>query len=336
MSVVVAPIECPTLADVFQARGRIARFLRPTPVLEPEALSYALGCQAVLKCEHLNPTGAFKVRGGVNLLAAMSAEERCRGVIAASTGNHAQSVAYAARLFEVPSVIYMPEVANPLKAAATQGLGAEVVLEGCDFDEARRAAEARAERDGLRYVRSIEPLLIAGVATGALELLEAVPDLEVLIVPLGGGSGLLGAGLVARAVNPAIRVIGVQAEGAPAIYRSWKSGRRVVLDSVHTFAEGLATREPFELTLALLPRLVDDIVLVSDDQIALAIRTLIETSRQVAEGAGAAAVAAAMTMREELRGKKVGLMLSGGNITAEQLRRILSFDLDRDRLAYMI
>lgn len=328
--------DCPTLADVFRARRRLAPYLRPTPTLEPEALSQALGFRAVLKCEHLNPTGAFKVRGGVNLLSEMPAHERSRGVIAASTGNHAQSVAYAARLFGVPATIYMPEVANPLKAAATRACGAEVVLQGCDFDEARRAAEARAEKDGLRYVRSIEPPLISGVATGALELLEAVPDLDVILVPVGGGSGVLGAGLVARAVNPAIRVIGVQAEGAPAIYRSWKEGRRVVTETANTFAEGLATREPFELALALLPRLVDEIVLVSDEQIALAIRTLIETARQVAEGAGAAAVAAAMAMKQDLQGKRVGLMLSGGNITADQLRRILSFELDPERLAYMI
>ena len=313
-----------TLADVFQARHRIGSYLRPTPTLESEALSEALGFRAVLKCEHLNPTGAFKVRGGVNLLAAMSATERARGVIAASTGNHAQSVAYAARLFQVPAVIYMPENANALKAAATRSLGAEVILEGADFDEARHAAEARAERDGLRMVRSIEPLLISGVAVGALELLEAVPEVDTIIVPVGGGSGVLGAGVVARAVNPGICVIGVLAEGAPAIYRSWKEGRRIVTETAQTFAEGLATREPFPLTLELLPRLVDEMMLVSDPAIVAAIRLLIETSRQVAEGAGAAGVAAAMALRERLAGHCVGIMLSGANITAEQLRQILS------------
>lgn len=320
--------ECPTLADVFRARSRVSQFLRPTPVLESEALSEALGCQAVLKCEHLNPTGAFKVRGGVNLLAEMPADERARGVIAASTGNHAQSIAYAARLFRTPCVIYMPEAGNPLKAAATRALSAEVVQTGRDFDEARTAAEERAEAEGMRLVRSIEPHLVSGVATAALELLEAVPDLDVIVVPVGGGSGVLGAGLVARAVNPAIRVVGVQSEGAPAIYRSWKEGRRVVTETVRTFADGLATREPFAMTLALLPRLVDELLLVSDEQIALAIRTLIETSRQVAEGAGAAAVAAVLSHPDAFRGKKVGIMISGGNITADQLRRILNFELD--------
>jgi threonine dehydratase len=335
-STVSEACACPTLADVFRARRRIAPYLRATPVLEPEALCESLGFRAVLKCEHLNPTGAFKVRGGVNLLAAISAQERSRGVIAASTGNHAQSVAHAARLFGVPAVIYMPEAANPLKAAATRALGAQVVLTGRDFDEARREAEAHAEREGLRYVHSIEPLLIEGVATAALELFEAVPDLDVIVVPVGGGSGVIGAGVVARAVNPAIQVIGVQAEGAPAVYRSWKEGRRVVTDSVRTFAEGLATREPFALTLALLPRMVDEMMLVSDEEMVQAIRALIETSRQVAEGAGAAALAAAMRHKREWRDKKVGLMLSGGNITADQLRRILSSQLEHERASYVI
>jgi threonine dehydratase len=319
-----APESPPTLADVLKARARIRPHLRPTPVLEPEALSDALGFRAFLKCEHLNPTGAFKVRGGVNLLAATPAADRSRGVVAASTGNHAQSVAYAARLFDVPAIIYMPEAANPLKVAATRALGAEVVLRGADFDAARLEAEAHAARDGLRYVRSIEPLLIAGVGVAALELLEAVPDLDAILVPVGGGSGVIGAGVVARAVNPAIRVMGVQAEGAPAVYESWRQGRRVATEQVATFAEGLATREPFDLTLALLPRFVDEMTLVPDEAIVAAIRLLIESSRQVAEGAGAAAVAAAMRRRDELAGRKVGIMLSGGNITAEQLLRILS------------
>jgi threonine dehydratase len=157
-------------------------------------------------------------------------------------------------------------------------------------------------------------------------LLEAVPEIDVLFVPVGAGSGVLGAGTVARAVNPAIRVIGVQAEGAPAVYRSWREGRRVVTENVTTFAEGLATREPFEMPLALLPKLVDEIVLVDDDAIAAAIRLILNTARQVAEGAGAAVVAAAMARREELAGKTVGLILSGGNITTEQLRHILNHD----------
>jgi threonine dehydratase len=314
----------PTLADVLRAKASIAPYLRPTPTLERPSLDAALGCRAYVKCENLNPTGAFKVRGGINLLSTLDDEQKARGVLAASTGNHAQSVAYAARLFGIRAVIYMPEAANPMKVAATRAFGAEVVLHGRDFDEARRAAEARARQEGMRYVHSAdEPLLISGVGTYALELFEVAPDLDVLFVPVGGGSGVLGAAVVARAVNPKTRVIGVQAEGAPAVCLSWKSGHRVVTDEVSTFAEGLATREPFDLPLQLLPKLVDEIMLVSDAELEAAIRLLLETTSQVAEGAGAAAVAGAYQRRGELEGKSVGLILSGGNLGLATLRRIM-------------
>jgi threonine dehydratase len=315
----------PTLADVLRARAAIAPYLRPTPTLEPPDLAAALGCRAVLKCENLLPTGAFKVRGGVNLLSQMGPAERARGVLAASTGNHAQSVAYAAKLFGACAVIFMPEDANPVKVAGVRALGAKIVLTGRDYDGARLAAEAEAARTGMRYVHSSnEPLLIAGVGTATLELLEAAPDLDVLFVPVGGGSGVLGAAVVARAVNPSLRVIGVQAEGAPAVYRTWKEGRYVETPEVLTFAEGLATRQPFALPMQLLPRLVDEIMLVSDGALEAAIRLLVATARQVAEGAGAAAVAAAMVRRDENAGRRVGLMLSGGNIPYERLQAILA------------
>jgi threonine dehydratase len=314
----------PTLTDVFKARRAIAPYLPRTPVLEPAGLASALGCRAVIKCENLNPTGAFKVRGGVNLLASLGPEARARGVVAASTGNHGQSIAYAARLFGTRATIFMPEAANPLKVAATVAMGAEVIQTGRDFDAARLAAEDHAARHDRRYIHSSnEPMLVAGVGTAALELLEDVPELDLIFVPVGGGSGVLGAGVVARAVNPAIRVVGVQAEGAPAVYRSWREGRRVVTETVTTFAEGLATREPFEMPLALFPALVDEMMLVDDDQIAAAIRLIVETARLIAEGAGAASVAAATIRRDELAGKTVGLIISGGNITTEQLGRIL-------------
>ena len=314
----------PLLADVLRARATIAPYLRPTPTIESAALGEVLGCRVFLKCEHLNPTGAFKVRGGINLIATLTPEERARGVLAVSTGNHAQSVAYGARLFGVRAIIYMPEKANPLKVAATRALGAEVVLAGHDFDAARVLAEEYAAREGLRYIHSSnEPLLIAGVGTYALELLEAAPDLDLIFVPVGGGSGVLGTATVARAVNPAIRVIGVQAEGAPAVYCSWREGRRIETDTIDTFAEGLATRQPFELPLELIPRLVDELMLVSDDDLRRAIVTVLRTTRQLAEGAGAAPLAAAMLRHDELRGKQVGLVISGGNITVEQLREIL-------------
>jgi threonine dehydratase len=315
----------PNLADVLRARAALSPYLRPTPTLEPPALGASLACRAILKCENLNPTGAFKVRGGIYLLATLTSDQRARGVLAVSTGNHAQSIAYAARLFDTRAVIYMPEGANPLKVAATRALGAEVVQVGHDFDAARLAAESRADEEGLRYIHSAnEPLLIAGVATYTLELFEVVPDLDVLFVPVGGGSGVLGAAVVARAVNPSTRIIGVQAEGAPALYHSWRTGERVTTEAVTTFAEGLATREPFDLPMQLLPRLVDELMLVSDAELEQAILLLLETTHQLAEGAGAAAVAGAVRRRAELHGKRVGMVLSGGNITMDQLRYIVN------------
>lgn len=315
----------PTLADVLRARVTIAPYLRPSPAIEPPDLAAALGCCAVLKCENLMPTGAFKVRGGVNLLAQMDPDVRAKGVLAVSTGNHAQSIAFASRIFGTRATIYMPENANPVKVAGVQALGGKVVLTGRDFDTARLAVEAEAARTGLRYIHSAnEPLLIAGVGTAALELLEVAPDLDILFVPIGGGSGALGAATVARAVNPAIRVIGVQAEGAPAVYLTWKQGHYVETPEVLTFAEGLATRQPFALPMQLLPRLVDEITLVSDAALEQAIRLIAATARQVAEGAGAAAVAAAMSRRDEIAGKRVGLILSGGNIPYERLQAILA------------
>jgi threonine dehydratase len=315
-----------TLSDVLTARATIAPYMRPTPTLDAAELAEELGCgRAFVKCENLAPTGAFKVRGGINLIAQLSPEERSRGVLATSTGNHAQSVAYAARLFGVRAVIYMPEKANPLKVSATRRLGAEVVQSGSDFDACRAAARNSAEHSGLHFIHSTdEPMLIAGVATATLELLEAAPDLEFLFVPVGGGSGVLGAATVARSINPAIRVIGVQAAGAPAVYESWKHGKRVEFPSISTFAEGLATRQPFDLPLEWLPQLVHDMRLVSDAQLVAAIHLLLKTTRLVAEGAGAAGIAAAMNARDEIAGKRVGLMLSGGNLPLEELRRILA------------
>jgi threonine dehydratase len=293
--------------------------------LQAVGLDAALGCRTYLKCENLNPTGAFKVRGGINLISTLSPEQKDHGVLAVSTGNHAQSIAYASRLFGARAVVYMPATANPLKVEATRALGAEVVLTGRDFDEARQVTEAVGSREGLRYIHSAnEPLLIAGVATWALELFEVVPDLDALFVPVGGGSGVLGAAVVAQAVNPATRIIGVQAKGAPAVYRSWKAGRRIVTEEAATFAEGLATREPFDLPSQLLPRLVKEMILVSDEEIKAAIRLLLETTHQVAEGAGAAALAGALRMRADLHGKRIGMVLSGGNMTIEQLRGILN------------
>ena len=308
----------PELADVYRARRRIAPYLKPTPLIRPAALGRVMDAEVHLKLENLQPIGAFKVRGGINLVSAELPALAGRRLLAASTGNHGQSIAYAARQFGLGATIYAPEGANALKVDSMRALGAEVVLTGRDFDAAREACEAAAEASGDRYVHSMEePLLIAGVATAYLEAIEEVPDADLLIVPIGGGSGASGAGLVAKSINPKIRVVGVQAEGAPAVYRSFRSGRVESTERIDTRAEGLATRQAFGLPVAMIRQYLDDIVLVSDAEMEDAMRLLMETAHVVAEMAGAASLAAAR--RLGVQGQRVILPVSGGNATREQL-----------------
>jgi threonine dehydratase len=315
--------QLPTLVDVVEARRRISPHLRPTPLYSYGALDELLGTEVFVKHENHQPIGAFKVRGGINLVSQLSPEERDRGVITASTGNHGQSIAYAARAFGVRATICVPEGANPVKVASIRSLGADVVFYGRDFDEAREHCEALAAERGLRYVHSgNEPLLIAGVGTQVLEILEEQPRIDVIVVPIGGGSGAAGACIVAKAVNPAIRVIGVQSEAAPAAFRSWQE-QRLVEDSMETFAEGLATRTAFELPQTILWRSLDDFVLVSDDEIRLAQALMIDLTRNLVEAAGAAPLAAALRLREELAGTRAALIASGGNATRGQLLDLL-------------
>jgi threonine dehydratase len=314
----------PTLADVLEARCRIAPHLQPTPLFAYPALTELLGFDVFVKHENHQPVGAFKVRGGVNLISQLSAKDRERGVIAASTGNHGQSIAYAARLFGVRATICVPENANPVKVTSMRSLGAELIFRGRDFDEAREHCEQLAAEHGYRYVHSgNEPLLIAGVGTQTLEILEQQPRIEAIIVPIGGGSGAAGACIVAKAVNPAVRVIGVQSEGAPAAFRSWRE-RNLVVDRMETFAEGLATRAAFELPQSILWRWLDDFLLVSDDEIRAAQALMIESTRNLVEAAGAAPLAAALRLREGLAGTRTALIASGGNASRDQLLDVLS------------
>jgi threonine dehydratase len=316
--------QLPTLTDVLKARRRIAPHLRPTPLYGYASLDELLGAKVFVKHENHQPVGAFKVRGGVNLVSQLSTEERERGVIAASTGNHGQSIAYAARLFGVPATVCVPQAANPVKVASMRGLGAEVVFHGRDFDDARAHCEQLAREHGYRYVHSgNEPLLIAGVATQTLEIVEELPEVDVVIVPVGGGSGAAGACIVTKAVNQAVSVIGVQSEAAPAAYRSWRE-RRLVEDGMQTFAEGLATRTAFELPQRVLWQWLDDFVLVQDDEIRAAQALMIEATRNLVEAAGAAPLAAALKLRDRLIGKRVALILSGGNASPEQLLDVLT------------
>jgi len=309
-----------TLADVLEARRRISPHLRATPLYPYGGLDELLGAEVWVKHENHQPVGAFKVRGGVNLVSQLGEDERQRGLITASTGNHGQSVAYAARLFGVVARVCVPERANPVKLDAMRLLGAELIVHGTDFDAAREHAAQLAVEHGYRYVHSgDEPLLIAGVGTQTLEILEERPDVDAIIVPVGGGSGAAGACIVAKAVRLEIEVIAVQSDAAPAAFRSWQARALLDGDETATFAEGLATRVPFELPQKILWEHLDDFVLVSDDEIRSATRLLIEHTRNLVEPAGAASLAAAVKLRNRLHGKRVALVLSGGNISPAQL-----------------
>ena len=315
----------PTLLDVVSARERIRPYLLKTPLTYYHALSSLLGCEVWVKHENYQPIGAFKIRGGINLLSRMSPGERAKGVITASTGNHGQSIAYASRLFSARATICVQSGANPDKVAAMRALGAEILEWGSEFEDARLHAVELASGRGLRYVHTAnEPDLIAGVGTLALEMVEDRPNLDVVIVSAGAGTLSSGVATVYKALSPGTKVVAVQTEAAPSLYRSWRSGRTECTDSARTLADGLAVRQSFELPVDIVHRLVDDFILVSEEELRGAIRLYVEKAHTIAEGAGAAPLAAAVKMRERLAGKKIGLVLSGGNLTAAMLKEILS------------
>ncbi|HEY1352446.1 MAG TPA: threonine/serine dehydratase [Ktedonobacteraceae bacterium] len=314
----------PTFQDILRAQKQIRPYLAQTPLYSYPALNELLNASVLVKHENYQPVGAFKVRGGVNLISQLDPGERARGVISASTGNHGQSVAYAARLFGVRAVIVVPVESNPGKIAAIRGMGAEVVHYGAQFDDARAHCEELARQHGYRYIHPAnEPLLIAGVGTYALEMLEEEPALQVIFVPVGGGSGAAGSCLVAKTCNPAIRVIGVQAASSPAAYQSW-SQHQLVSASNQTAAEGLATGSAFELPQAILWRHLDDFVLVSEAEIEQAMYWMLERAHTLSEGAGAAALAGAYKLRAHLHNQRVGIVCSGGNASPAHLRQVLA------------
>ncbi len=314
----------PRFRDVLDARRRIAAYLDETPVRQYPQLDELTGAELFVKHENFQPTGAFKVRGGINLVQRLSPEEKAAGVFAASTGNHGQSVAYAASLFGVAATIFVPRGANTVKVASMRSLRAVVIEHGADFDEAReRCSEVAAEQNG-RYIHSgNEPMLIAGVATATLELLQREPSIDTIVVPVGGGSGAAGACLAAKAIDSRITVIGVQSEAAPAAYRAWRD-RKPTSDEMHTFAEGLQTRVSFDLPQRIMGNHLDDFMLVSDDDLRDATRRMLETTRTLVEPAGAAPLAAVLKHPEGFHGKRVAIICSGGNISPGQLRELLA------------
>ena len=314
----------PTTADVYRAREVVADHLPETPLVRSEWLSAELDADVYLKREDTLPTGAFKIRGGVNLVAELDETFRERGLVAASTGNHGGSVAYAGREFGVPTTICVPEEANPGKVHAMERFGARVVGHGATFDDAREHAERLAAEEGYRYVHSAnEPALVAGVGTAGLEVLDALPDVDTVFCPVGGGSSAAGYCLTVGAVADA-DVVGVQSAAAPAMYRAWAEDTLEPHDRMETVAEGLATSVPFAMTTRLLRDRLDDFRLVDDEALLSGVRRLYEEEHVLMEVACAASVAALLEAGEAVAGRSVVLPVSGRNLDSEKLQSILA------------
>ncbi|MDE0044150.1 MAG: threonine dehydratase [Candidatus Poribacteria bacterium] len=313
-----------TLHDIVAARRVVYRFLKPTPLIRYPELSGLLGFDAYIKHENHQPTGSFKVRGGLNFMSRLPESQKRRGVITVTSGNNGQSIAYAAKQFNVHATVVVPYGNNPEKNSAMRARGAELVEGGADFDEARElCTELQVER-GLYFVDPLsEPALFHGVGTYSLEIFEQLPDATTIIVPIGGGSGACGAITVAQAINPNVKVIGVQAENAPAVYLSWKAGRKIQTDSCQTVADGLATRVPSDLPFSILKDGINQIVLVSEEEIRDAIRLMIRYTHNVVEAAAASALAAARKLKSGLADENVVMVMSGANLDTETLKSIL-------------
>lgn len=311
-----------SLDKVFNAQTALKNIIRETSVVR--AYGIAPECELYLKPENLQITGSFKVRGSGYKIAMLSDEEKEKGVIACSAGNHAQGVALAASKCGIKSLICLPDSAPISKVEATKGYGAEVCLvEGCYDDAYQKALELK-ESKGYAFVHPFDDEnVIAGQGTIALEILSDLDEIDAIIVPVGGGGLISGVAYTAKQIRPSVKVYGVQVAGAPSMYNSVKDGKIGCLDSVHTIADGIAVKQPGENTFHLVKEYVDDIVLVTDDEISSAILALIEKQKMIAEGAGAAAVAAAMFHKLPIRGKRVISIVSGGNIDVTSLSRVI-------------
>ncbi|MBV9824901.1 MAG: threonine ammonia-lyase [Alphaproteobacteria bacterium] len=318
------------IADVRRAGAALAGAVLRTPLVAAPALSDRAGCDVFLKLETLQPTGSFKERGALNKLLTLSAAERDIGVIAMSAGNHAQGVAYHARRLGIPATIVMPLGTPFTKIDRTEALGAKVVLEGEGLVDARRAAQALAQRHGLVFVHPYDdPAVIAGQGTIALEMLADRPDLDVLLVPVGGGGLISGIAVAAKALAPKIEVIGVQSALYPSMQRLLLGADPGEPSDTATLAEGIAVKEPGMLTRQVVLALVNDVCVVDERQLEEAVELLAESSKLVAEGAGAAGVAALLAEPERFRGRRVGIVLTGGNIDSRLLASLLMRGLVR-------
>jgi threonine dehydratase len=325
-----ATVDLPAIQS---AAGTIKGSVIETPFAHSRTLSAMLGCEIWLKFENLQFTGAYKERGALNKLSSLSAAERTAGVIAMSAGNHAQGVAYHASRLGIPATIVMPEGTPSVKVENTRALGARVILEGATFEDSARITRNHARDEGYTFIHPFDdPKVIAGQGTIALEILASKPDLDDLVLPIGGGGLISGMGVAAKTLNPNIRIIGIEAGLYPSMYNLVKHASLPI--GGDTLAEGIAVKEPGSLTRSIISRVVDDIMLVSEAEIERAVALLIGVEKTVVEGAGAAGLAAIIADPHRFRDRKVGLVLCGGNIDSRLLASVLTRELARDgRLA---
>ena len=314
-----------TIEDVEAAQSILSDITVRTPLLPSDRLSQDVGALVYVKAENTQRAGSFKLRGAYIKMASLDEDERRRGVIAHSAGNHAQGVALAARLLQIPATVVMPEYAPLAKIVATRRYGADVILHGASFDDAGEHARRIQEERSLTYVHAFDdPKVVAGQGTVGLELLDALPDVDTVVVPIGGGGLIAGIATVLRARRPDVRILGVQAEGCPSIRLSLAAGKPVVVPEARTIADGIAVKRPGAITLPVIRDLVADIVTVDEDEIARGIVYAVQNLRQVAEGGGAVGIAALLAGKIRPRaGEKLAVVLSGGNIDANFLARVI-------------
>lgn len=313
------------LPGVMRARGVTDRYLKRTNLTHYSELSRLLGCEAFVKHENHHPTGSFKIRGALNFFHNVDREEMETGILVATRGNHGMAMAWAAQRFSVPCTVVVPEQNNPEINRIVESFGAELIVHGSDFYDAQSYCEELADSAGYYYVeQGNEPDILNGLGTMGLEIFEDLPDVEVILCPIGAGSGCASLVKVVRAVNPAVEVIGVEAERAAAFYESWKRGERVVIEGANTVASGLAARSVLQLPYAILKDQVSDVVLLSEEEILGGIRVALQVTHNLAEAAGAAALAAAFKVKEPLAGKRVVLIMSGGNLDHDHLLQALA------------
>ncbi|MCR6582795.1 threonine ammonia-lyase [Campylobacter insulaenigrae] len=313
------------LNKIYQAKQKISEFILKTPFVHSSFLSDFLHTDIFLKCENLQKTGAYKIRGAYNAIANLSEKQKAQGVIAASAGNHAQGVAISAKKFGIKAVIVMPEATPLLKVSATKNLDAQVILKGDNFDEAYAFALNYAKQYNLNFIHPFEnENIMAGQGTLLLEMLDEVSDLDMILVPVGGGGLISGIASAAKQINPDIKIVGVSAKGAPAMFESFHSKNIINSKSVRTIADGIAVRDANKINFSIIVECVDEFIQVDDEEIANAVLYLLEKHKMIVEGAGASTIAALLHKKVNLdQCKKVGVVLSGGNIDVQMLNIII-------------